>query len=162
MSDTVEQILENTLSNDIRHLVDMSMSTEEHLPFIYNSWLASFRESDFAKRIRKNVYFNYQTARIDSLLKRSQVVVCHERGDTNNIYGWVCFENIANNITCLHYVMVKKSFRQCRIATELIKACREDDRHLLYYSHQNHKQTTRFVTPWLEIRLGFNYNPYLA
>lgn len=150
------------LSDVVAAQIAFSEATPDHKAFIFHSWLSSFRDSDAAKRVRKNIYYNYQTERIGRCIAGGHVIVCHERDDPSHIYGWACYQNVMDTVTCLHYVFVKKPFRRYGIATELIEACKEDARSILYYSHSNSRPHTRYLTPWLEKKLGFNYNPYLA
>lgn len=97
---------------------DLRFSTENDLPFIYNSWLKDYRGSDFAKFINDKDFFTYHHILIEEIIKRpsSDILIACDPEDSNVIYGWVCVEAQ----TTLHYAYVKASFRGLGIFTKLL------------------------------------------
>jgi hypothetical protein len=96
--------------------------SDEDESFIYSSWLKSYRNSDFAKHITNDIYFEQHADIIKNLLAKSQVVVAVSKEDPNHIYGFAVVEQVVPGVYCLHYVYTKYPFRKFGIAKEMVSS----------------------------------------
>jgi hypothetical protein len=85
-------------------------STEEDLPFIFNSWLKDYRKE---VRIPSRLYFAGHHKLIERVLERSQCITLEEEGV---IIGWIVYES-----DCLHYVYAKCIYKDFGVAQQLVK-----------------------------------------
>lgn len=95
---------------------------EEDLPFIFSSWLRSYRASAFAKRIKKDVYFLWHQLVVERILARpsvSTIVACLD-GHPDVILGFIVFEKVKDEPKIIHYAFVKESFRRMGITKTLM------------------------------------------
>lgn len=93
-------------------------ATEEDVSFIFNSWLKSYRDSQFAKQITNTIYFAQQHKLIEKLLETCQVFVACNSTNPGDLYGYICFEKV-DSIYVLHYIYVKHTYRKLGIAKML-------------------------------------------
>ena len=126
-------------------------ATVEDHPFIYSSWLKSFRDGPAVKGITNSTYYSGQHQVIENLITEKSTVIllaCNPE-DSLHIYGYiVATEN------CVHWVYVKLPFRQFGICKTLIQALVKTDKK--YYTHLPkilHRKASQFSS--------FEYNPYL-
>lgn len=147
--------------------VAFSLIKKEQLSLVYSTWMESFRESKFARSIRKNVYFSYLRLKIDQLLERpgTRIVTAHLDEDPDCIFSWLCLEmSPALKMAILHYIFTKYKYRKLTIGKQLLDSVRMNrylDGSLLYYTHRNNADPYKFTISWLEEKNGFTYNPYL-
>ncbi len=88
-------------------------------PFIYSSWLLSlWGGNEWFRHIDKNLFFNKYHDVIEALLNRpkTKVSIACLIEDPQIILGYSVRENAV-----LHYVFVKKDWREVGIAHELVK-----------------------------------------
>src|ERR1017187_7149175 len=94
----------------------------DDIPFIYSTWLRSFRNDSFVGlSVKKNVFFdNYQLI-LDRILSKSntKTLVACKIDEPNVIYGYLVAEP---NESVLHYAFVKESFWGLGIAKALFHA----------------------------------------
>lgn len=96
--------------SEILEHVKIIPAEENHISFVFSSWLKSYKESDFAKIVSNHIFYKEHHALIDSLLKKGQCFVAVNKTDEDQIYGWIC-ANIVNKPHLLHYVYVKHPYR---------------------------------------------------
>lgn len=95
---------------------EIRLANGNDLPFIYATWLESYRyDSHFGKSHRNSIFFEDYRKVVDLLLQRSQVYVAVSNDDPDIIYGYLIKE-IPNT---LHYIFVKGPFRRWGIASAL-------------------------------------------
>jgi GNAT superfamily N-acetyltransferase len=94
-------------------------ANEEDIPFIFSSWLKSFRSSLFASKLVNSVYFTEHHKVIEKIVKNSHVIVACNDQDPTQIYGYIVAGTV-DSIFCLHYVYTKHPFRRMGIARLLI------------------------------------------
>jgi hypothetical protein len=87
------------------------------VPFIFRSWLTSYRRSEFARRVRDRVYFAHEHRLIEAILRRGQVRVAHVLEDPDTIIGFLVLHQAPR---VLHYAFVKPAFRRARVLTALL------------------------------------------
>jgi hypothetical protein len=103
---------------EIRHLQELD------LPFIFSSWLRSYKEeSAFAKRIKNEVFYFWHHRIIEVTLAKPsvRVLVASDKDEPTVIYGYIVTEVINSEPKIIHYCFVKEHFRQMGIAKLLFK-----------------------------------------
>jgi hypothetical protein len=93
--------------------------TEGDAPFIFNSWLKSFRNGLAAKYVDNTIYFTEQHKIIERLLKRAKFKIACSPTAVEDIYGYICYEHI-DGIYVLHYCYVKQTYRNLGVFTALM------------------------------------------
>lgn len=102
--------------------VRMRPAEEGDVPFIFSSWLQSFRDgNEDARAMNKDAYFAGQHIVIADIMQRpnSKCLVACALDHGPQIFGWACGD-IA--IAALHYVYVKQPYRRMGIAKTLVGA----------------------------------------
>jgi hypothetical protein len=130
-------------------------ATEKDVGFIFNSWLKSYKASAFAKYISGPVYYNLHHKSIETILKRSRVLVAANPVDPNQIYGYLCLEQ-QQETTVVHFAYTKEAFRKMGILQLLLNEAQVPE--IFFYSHSTLSASQ--VLPKIA-RKGV-YNPYLA
>lgn len=108
--------------------------TEADEPFIFSSWLKSFRLNDRRPGPR---YYREQHNTIERLLKESSVKVACLAATPHIIIGW----SAINGQAC-HYVYVKSPFRRMGIARTLLASI--DPTKTVTYSHKTERTPDLF------------------
>jgi GNAT superfamily N-acetyltransferase len=127
---------------------------EVDAPFIFNSWLRSFRENGLARPVNNEIYYSEQHKLIEKLLKRCTVSVACDPNDPTSIYGYICHEKI-DGIFVLHYVYVKHPFRSLGLAKTLLLETKHNTDHAALYTH------TTAAAVKLQQKFNMLYHPYL-
>lgn len=123
-------------------------ATQADIPFIFSSWLNSYRNSIASRHITKTVYFEEHHKRIEVVAARSCVIIAHDKDDPNQIFGWICVE--PGNVPIIHYVYVKHPYRKLGIARSLLAEVPCD---VYIFTHDSTAART--------LKPGGVYNPYL-
>lgn len=130
--------------------IEIRLGKPEDLDFILATWLRTYRHhSQFAKKISNPVFYENHQKIIERILERgAQVRVVHPVGEPDTILGYSCLEN-NNNIPVVHFIYIKKAFRDFGLAKKLVWETEG------YFSH---------LTDNLDLSLHpkFVYNPYLV
>lgn len=130
----------------------------DDLPFVFNSWLKSFRDAPAVQSIPNSIYFAGQHDRIDRILKSAGLaaaVACNPE-DPTQIYGYIVAEN-ATVGSVVHWVYVKHPFRGHGVARGLFAAVVGAGTGPVpfYYTHRV-KASDRLVR-----ERAATFNPYL-
>lgn len=122
------------------------------IPFIYSTWLDSYRhDSDIGRNLRSSIFYeNYQLI-IDSLLDKSDILLAVSKDDEDVIFGYMVASKTNNTI---HYVFVKHAFRGLGIAKMLFKE-QFNNTICITITHK-----TKYISPLLENKSYFIYNPF--
>lgn len=100
--------------------------TDQDIPFIFNSWLKSFRETGFlCNPVSNTIYFDSHHKLIQKILKRATVFIACDERYPDQIFGYIVAEKI-DGVFVLHYVYVKHNFRKSGIAKTLLNAFDHD------------------------------------
>lgn len=134
--------------------IRLRTANEEDIPFIFNSWLKSFRNSNFAKSITSTVYFTEHHKVIRKILETNQVIIACNEEDPGQIYGWICAGK-TDGIFTLNYIYVKQPFRNFGIGKQLLNAFEHDPAFAAIYTHQTNFGAK--VAP----KYNFVYHPYV-
>lgn len=125
------------------------VATKEDLPFIYSTWLRSFRySSDFAKDIESDIYYELHHQLIERIIARgANVFICADDSDINVIHGYLIGEG-----PVIHFAYVKKPFRGLGIFTDLLKMYPEPIKFITHL--------TKDAKKFLKDNQNIKYNPY--
>lgn len=130
-------------------------------PFLFNSWLKSFRKAWFSMRIPSDVFFAQQHLVIEDILQRpgTRVFVVTPAGDEDTICGYAVTEAVPGTdgkALIVHYVYVKETFRKLGLGKQLlVSAGVASDTHVVMVSHM-----TQHAAPIVE-KYHMVYNPFV-
>jgi len=132
----------------IRPMVD------EDIPFIFNSWLKSYRFSHFGEKITNTIYFQDHHKVIERIIKNSKTLIACDPEDSSQLYGYIVAA-VEEGILVLHFLYVKHTFRNLGIGKTLLDALGHDKSSAAVYTHH-----TRMADK-LAAKYNFVYHPYL-
>lgn len=127
---------------------------EGDIPFIFSSWLKSFRSGLMNKEVDNTIYFSEHHKLTERLLKRSTTLMAVSPDDPATIYGYICFEKI-EGLFVLHYVYVKHTFRAMGVMRQLMKATGQDFKTAGLFSHMTK------IFERLSLKYDLIYHPYI-
>lgn len=127
----------------------------EDVGFIFNSWLKSFRNSEYASEIPNEIYFSEHHKLIERLLQKYEVIVAANPEDPSQIYGFIC-AGLTDGVFTLHYVYVKHTFRRMGIGAALLNAFEHDPEFAAIYTHKSRS------AKHLAKKYNFIYHPYVS
>lgn len=94
-------------------IVRVQAACPQHMAFITDTWMKSYRRAPEVRDVPKDIYSAGMRARVERLLKASEVYVASAGG----VYvGWSCFDGERT-----HYCYVKSLYRRQGIATSLLQ-----------------------------------------
>ena len=134
--------------------IRLRTANDEDLPFIFSSWLKSYRSSHFAKKITNTIYFGDHHKVIEHLLKNSIVMISCNEEDPSQIYGYAVGSQV-DGIFILHFIYVKHTFRNMGIGSMLLDSYGFDKENASLYTHHTD------VAERLSAKYNFVYHPYL-
>ena len=127
---------------------------EDDLPFLFNSWLKSYRFSHFGEKITTTIYFEDHHKVIDKILKNNQVIMACSPEDSSQLFGYIVAGR-EDDILVLHFIYVKHTFRNMGIGKTLLDAVGHSSDVASVYTHH-----TRMADK-LSSKYNFVYHPYL-
>lgn len=131
-----------------------SVSKDDY-PFIFNSWLKSLSKSFTKNNLTdKNVYYQGQHRLIERLLQTSNCHVAVDGDDESIIVGYL-IESVEQSVNVVHYIYVKKDFRNMGIAESLLRHANIGRGNNIMFTHAT---VSGFA---LAQGYGAFYNPYL-
>jgi GNAT superfamily N-acetyltransferase len=135
------------------HLRDME---GQDAPFIFSSWLKSYRESPAVRSVPNQVYYKQHHALIENIFldPNCVAIVAHPPGEPNVIAGYLVAEKYEDSgLLVVHWAYVKHSYRGQGLFRQLVEEAKEQT--LIHcFTHF----TTKIRQPAKEA--GFIYNPY--
>jgi hypothetical protein len=142
-------------ATSLKSQVQIRSATEADVPFIFNSWLKSYKGSSAVRNVSAPVYFDFHHKLIEKLLQRSQVHVLCSPDDSSQVFGYIVAEQV-EGVQVIHYAYVKYAFRGMGLCSMLAKHAGLDKQIGGFYTHETHST--------LKLLNGskFVYNPYLA
>lgn len=114
--------------------VTLRDATPADVPYIYKSWIESYRNAPSSKRMLDDYYTN-QLERIREILSTCPVTVACLADDVDTICGFICHDKTSAGMTMIHYIYVKLLFRHDGIANMLFNSI--DPTLPAVCSHQN-------------------------
>ena len=145
--------MEQSSKNKVK--VRIRPALEADVPFIFSTWLRSYRDSNFANNISTTVYYAEHHKVVEKLLKSSEVFIACADDDISELYGYICAQKV-DGILVVHYAYVKHSFRHLGIGAQLLAVLEYDPTKASIYTHMT--KTARS----LATKYGFIHSPYLA
>ena len=132
-------------------------ANQEDVPFIFSSWLKSYRYSGFAKKISNTVYYTEHHKTIEKIVRCNEVYIACNKEEPNQIYGWIAGTRV-DHIFVLHYVYVKQLFRRQGIARMLLKDAFDHNPEVasVFTHHMDD------IADKLAAKYNMVYSPYLA
>jgi hypothetical protein len=125
-------------------------ANQSDIPFIFATWLKSYRDSKFAELIDSKTYFAAHHALIEILLAKSTVLIAFPTNQPNVICGWsVTQPNL------IHYVYTKSAFQKLGVATSLLKSAGIDLKTATTFTHGS--KAAKWFAPKFQ---NLTYNPY--
>lgn len=137
----------------------------DDVAFITSSWLKSYRDAPAVKNCPNSLYYAAQHEVLNVIVPRAvTLVVTTEALDKpimgkGIILGYMCAEMTAERILVVHYIYIKRDFRNFGLARMLLETMIETEQPLgIHYTHQtfagmaiakDHKEELELV-----------YNPY--
>lgn len=135
--------------------IKVRAAQEPDAPFIFNSWLKSYRFGDLARNCDNAIYFAEHHKLIERLLKRCKTFVACAADDPATIYGYICYEHV-EGVLVIHYTYVKHTFRNMGIAKELLTETKHDpSQTACLYTHFSESAKK------LALKLNLVYHPYI-
>lgn len=123
-------------------------------PFVWETWLSSFRKSPWAGVVPNNLYKPVYLETMRQLVERGAEVVCATNPEKpGHILGWLCYERTSDAIPVVHYCFVKPLFRKRGVAASLFAAAGIDPKQRFFYT---------FKTPAARYFPGGQYEPAIA
>lgn len=118
--------------------------------FIFASWLKNYKgTSEFAKRIKNDIYFNWHHKIIENIIRRptTQIMVATLPEEEDVILGYIVYEPA---IPVIHYCLVKNEWQKLGIAKALLKFAKIESP--VFFTHWTnpmnsliHKRTIRLI-----------------
>ena len=94
--------------------------------FVMNSWLESFRNSFHVAGVPNDVYYANWHDILELIIPRSVVLILVNANDPDQFLGYIVYEKGAAAII-LHYVYVKKPFRNMGFARAMVETMIEHE-----------------------------------
>lgn len=130
------------------------------LPFIYSSWLKSYRQSDYAKNLTNDVFFGEHKKLIERILasETTQIIMLVNVDDADQIYGFIVAEHrfLKDPSDVVHYCYLKYNFRKFGIMSDAISKLGLLQSHKLNYITHIPRDFSKLV-----LRYNLSFNPYL-
>lgn len=127
---------------------------KEDIPFIFNSWLHSYRHSLHVKNISNTVFYSEHHKVLERLFKRCEAKIACDPTDQNQIYGYIVYERITG-VLVVHYVYVKQPYRKLGLCKQLLSAAGRNPGEAFAYTHET------FMGNRLSGKFSALYNPYV-
>lgn len=135
--------------------VRIRAATEADISFLFNSWLRSYRQSEFAKQMQNEVYFAAQHKVIEGLLKTCKTLIACNHADISQIYGYTVTTEV-DGVPVVHFAYVKEPYRGLGLARKLLQEAGISLEKPYCYTHKT------FKAGLLERKHAIVYHPYLA
>jgi hypothetical protein len=104
------------LKYDLRTYVPGSVQGERDRSFWLDSWLKSYRKSEWAGVCPNHLYFDLHRIIVDSLVDRGAIITMITTPEQpDSFMGFLCEER-----GVLHYAYLKEPYRRLRMGTEII------------------------------------------
>lgn len=97
----------------------------EEMPFILDSWIASFRKSPWAGVVTNDRWHEVMSQTLTALLPSTKIIVATPGDDAiRRIIGYIAIAEPSDDLKCpvIHYGYVKQKFRGLGVAQQLLEA----------------------------------------
>ncbi|MEZ0209216.1 MAG: hypothetical protein ACAH17_03525 [Candidatus Paceibacterota bacterium] len=127
---------------------------EGDIPFIFSSWLKSFRPGLVCRHVDNTIYYAEHHKVVEKILKRATCLVATDPADPATIYGYLVFERI-DGILTIHYSYVKHTFRAMGVLRQLLKSFEHDWNNAGLFTHST------ILGARLSLKYNLVYHPYI-
>lgn len=126
---------------------------QSDLPFVFSSWLRSYRLSSFARSIPNRDYYSNHHLVVDRLVQapETKILVATDVEDPTVLLGFLVFEP-----GVIHFAYTKKPFRGLQVFRRLLEASGLD-LNSAAYSH-----FTTEAASFIKTNHNLKYLPYAA
>lgn len=126
--------------------------TSADTPFIFETWLNSWRKSPWAGCIPNNLYYPLQRTAIEQIVGRgAEIKVACRAADPSHILGWVCSEVDRSGICVLHYLYVKEAYLPFAIGEKLVESCAGTKPGIYTYRYRQVSDACDFQKGWRHV-----------
>lgn len=135
------------------------LAKPEDESFLFDSWLNSYRHSDYGKHVGQKTFYYRERQRLERVLNDSRTMVFTARANDNDdqIFGYaVATFDDYKKVTTLHYIYVKQAFRRLGVGAALLNAV------VMAYPEMRHyfcSYLTKQFFCW-SLSKKFEYSPY--
>lgn len=138
--------------------IAIRLGKPDDMPFIYSSWLKSYKQSFAAKDITNSVYYYHHHKLIENIVDDGgKVLVACDPTDDQVIYGYFIYTLLPKfAVPCLHYVYVKQPFRGLGVAKAMLTESKIDTSKLSVCTHMSG------IGKLAAEKYNFVYNPYIV
>lgn len=133
--------------------VKLREPSQEDKNFILSSWLKSFRNSDFPRRMCNAVYYKNHQIVIKNLLDDCLITVACDPEDEQHIFGYAVYERLPAGALVLHYLYTKFHCRKLGVARFMVESIYSGDLPILFTHYT--KYSTMLMT-----KKDAVYDPY--
>lgn len=112
--------------------------------FILSSWLRSYRNSQFAKKIQPEIYYANHARVVEHMIQTCTILVACDPTAPYVTYGYICYQP-----ELIHYIYVKYPFRKLKIATILLESSLLKPPYIITH-----------LTKAINLDINVVYNPY--
>jgi hypothetical protein len=110
------------MSQPLKLPIDFRSGTPEDIPFIFSSWLKSYRKGSWGESHPiADRYFKLQHDVIEGIMRDCRVVVACDPEDHAHLFGYIVFRP-HDGYSIIDWVYVKKPFRKLGIAATLLES----------------------------------------
>lgn len=131
------------------------VNPKEDLLFIYNSWLKSYRVSDFANHVPTDDYYKNHHKLITSIVMQptNNITILCDPEDKDHILAYMVYNTVD---PIIYYIYVKRSFRNLGLGRYLLESVRAN------YGSKAKVICTHKPKNFRKLKkLELVYNPYL-
>jgi hypothetical protein len=127
------------------------------IPFIFNSWLKSYRDSPAVKNVPNTVYYAEHHKVIEEVLasKSLMILVACNKEDQDQICGYIVAE-LTPELSVIHWLYCKHTFRKLGIAklleSSLMNMSLSGSTHIYTHMSKSSDKLAKLKT--------YIYNPY--
>lgn len=127
------------------------------IPFVYNSWLKSYRDAPAVRNVPNSIYFDAHHKLIEGVFGSQglNVWVACDAQESERIYGYLVAEKIEADVV-VHFVYVKHSSRGQGIARALEQEILKLSPERIWFTAQNKALENKLVK-----ERKYSFNPYL-
>lgn len=140
--------------NSVLDLVKIRDAEEKDFPFIFNSWLRSYKTYQDVKSVPDEMYYKGQHKVIEDTLLVSNISIAYHVDDPDHILGYIVYEYEEPTTSIIHWVFVKKPFREHGIARKLWSHA-TDGTGMVIHTHNSYQSIK------IKDKIKSHYNPYL-
>ena len=125
-------------------------------PFIYSTWLKSYRHSDWARNMSNDTFFFHHKQIIEAILEcpTTKITLICDQEDPDQLYGY-CVARELSDKAVIHFCYVKYNFRKLGLMKQLVENAGYFSKSITFITHIPRNYAD------LKAKWNLEYNPYL-